>query len=208
VVLAQRFGVRITDEHAQRAIAAEIVYYRAHMDEGRDDRSVRLLRASCAEALRAALPDWPALRAIDAPALTSALLDALRFRAFDDARDTLIAARSANLRIVVASNWDASLPHVLARVGLLELLDGVVCSAVVGAPKPSPEVFSAALALAGATPREAVHVGDSVEADVAGARASGIPAVLLRRVGGAGPAGVTTIASLRALPGILGRSLS
>jgi putative hydrolase of the HAD superfamily len=207
-LLAQRFGVRITAAQAQRAIAAEIAYYRAHMDDGRDDASVAQLRARCAEALRAALPDSPALESIEVPALTCALMDALRFRAFDDARGALIAARAANLTIVVASNWDASLPHVLASVGLLELLDGVACSAVAGARKPSREVFTAALALAGAAPREAVHVGDSLEADVAGARAAGIAAILLRRGGEAGPVGVTTIDSLRTLPGILGRSLS
>ena len=49
-------GSRSRCEQAERAIAAEIRYYRAHMHEGRDAASVRALRARCAEALRAALP--------------------------------------------------------------------------------------------------------------------------------------------------------
>jgi len=44
-----------------------------------------------------------------------------------------------------------------------------------------------------------VHVGDSLEEDVVGARAAGIEAVLLRRDGRPGPSGVRTIASLAEL---------
>jgi putative hydrolase of the HAD superfamily len=43
-----------------------------------------------------------------------------------------------------------------------------------------------ALALAGASPEEAVHVGDSLEEDVLGARAAGIEPILIRRDGGGG----------------------
>lgn len=207
-LLAERFGVRISAVEARRAIAAEIAYYRAHMGEGRDPASVRALRTRCAEVLRASLPSSARLRTVDPPALTALLIDALRFRAFGDVRDALTAVRAAGIPVVVASNWDASLPQVLAGIGLLELVDGVVCSAVAGAPKPSGEVFRAALLLAGAAPNEAMHVGDSLEADVAGARAAGIRPLLLLRAGGPAPAGVETIDTLRALPAILNRSLS
>jgi putative hydrolase of the HAD superfamily len=203
-LLAERFGIGVDEAQAHDAIAAEIVFYRAHMNEGCDDGSVRALRARCAEVLRAALPPSPRLSSVSQPALTETLVDALRFRAFEDARDALAAVRASCIPVVVASNWDASLPEVLAGVGLLDLLDGVVCSAVAGAPKPSSDVFRAALSLAGVAPGEAVHVGDDLDADVAGARAAGIYAVLLRRDGGTpAPAGIETIDSLRALPGIL-----
>jgi putative hydrolase of the HAD superfamily len=208
-LLAERLGVQVTEAQAERAIAAEIRHYRAHMGAGIDERSVAALQAECAEVLRQALPDRDALRALRRPALTGLLMDALRFRAFDDALPALAQVRDHGLRVVVASNWDASLPQVLARVGLLEAIDGVVCSAVAGAPKPFANVYRAALALAGAAPREAVHVGDSPELDVAGARALGIRAVLLRRDGDReAPRGVETIDSLAALPGLLGGSLS
>ena len=84
-------------------------------------------------------------------------------------------------------------------MGLAALLDAVVTSASVGVRKPGVAIFERALALAGARPDEAVHVGDSVEDDVAGARAAGIEPVLVRRDGGAGPPGVRTIATLAAL---------
>jgi putative hydrolase of the HAD superfamily len=91
---------------------------------------------------------------------------------------------------------------VLERAGLRSLVDGVVSSAVAGAPKPHPAVFEQALRLAGATPEEALHVGDSVENDVEGARAAGVPALLVVREGDA-PAGVEVIRSLGELPSLV-----
>jgi putative hydrolase of the HAD superfamily len=111
------------------------------------------------------------------------MLGAIRFRAFPDAAPALRELRALGLRLVVASNWDASLPEVLREAGLLALVDGVVSSASAGADKPAPDVFLAALALAGCSAERAVHVGDSPANDVDGAAAAGIRAVLLERGG-------------------------
>ena len=48
-------------------------------------------------------------------ALTEALLGALRFDAYPDARPRCGAAREGGVRVIVVSNWDVSLPDVLAR---------------------------------------------------------------------------------------------
>ena len=87
---------------------------------------------------------------------------------------------------MAVSNWDCSLPEVLKRVGLGELLDGVVSSAMAGARKPDPAIFAPALELAGVGPEEALHVGDTHEEDVEGARSAGIRSLLLDRNGGGG----------------------
>ncbi|HEY7836230.1 MAG TPA: HAD-IA family hydrolase [Solirubrobacteraceae bacterium] len=197
--LLQRFGVRIGETDAQRAIAAEIGYYRAHLDEGRDPVALAELRSRCAEALRDGLPDDERIAAIDNAALTSALLASLRFEPFADVRPALAAARAAGRRLLVVSNWDASLNEVLDRLGLSPMLDGVVTSAEFGERKPAPEIFEHALALAGVAADEAIHIGDSLAEDVAGARAAGIEAVLIKRDGAPGPPGVRTIATLAAL---------
>jgi putative hydrolase of the HAD superfamily len=84
----------------------------------------------------------------------------------------------------------------------MELVDGVVTSAEVGAAKPEPRVFERALAVAGVAPGEALHVGDKVDNDVQGAEAAGIRAVLLQREGEP-PVGVEAIRSLRELPALL-----
>lgn len=200
--LSSRFGLELSEAECAHAIAAEIAYYRAHLDEGRDPESLAELRRRCAAALRGALPD-PAHDATgDLRALTDALLASLRFRAYSDASPALSEWRERGLRLVVASNWDISLHGVLDRVGLGRLLDGVVTSAEVGARKPAPAIFAQALGIAGVPADEAIHVGDTVEEDVRGARAAGIEAVLLQRDSAATRApGVRTIASLIELIG-------
>jgi putative hydrolase of the HAD superfamily len=197
--LRERFGVEITEADAQRAIAAEIAYYRLHLDEGRDPVALAVLRSRCAEALRAGLPDDERVAAIDNGALTEALLASVRFEPFADVRPALDAARAAGQRIVVVSNWDVSLDEALDRLGLAPMLDGVVTSAAVGASKPSPVIFERALAVAGVAADEATHVGDSVDEDIVGARAAGIEAVLIKRDGTPGPPGVRTISTLAGL---------
>ena len=179
--LAHRFGIEVSLAQVQRAVAAEIAYYRAHMQDGRDAAGVQELQLRCAEALRSALSGSRRLRGIDGASLTAALLASLRFRVYDDARPALEAARERGERVIVVSNWDASLAGVLARVGLGALLDGVVTSAAAGARKPQPAIFEQALELAGVAAERAVHVGDSLEEDVAGARAAGIAAVWVNR---------------------------
>jgi FMN phosphatase YigB (HAD superfamily) len=206
--LAGRFGIVVSEDEAGRALAAEITFYRAHMGLGRDVDSLAALRRRCAEVLREALPASDRLAAVEIEALTGALLGALRFDAYPDARPALLRARAAGARVVVVSNWDVSLADVLERVGLAPLLDGVVTSAAVGAAKPQPAIFMHALALAGVSVERGGrveqggwvrHVGDTLDEDVRGASACGIPAVLLRR--GAEPApspraGVATIGGL------------
>jgi putative hydrolase of the HAD superfamily len=196
--LAERAGIEITPAAAERAIAAEIAYYRAHLDEGRDAEGLTRLRRRCAAALRDALPDG--VGEFDLDLIEDVLLGALRFRAYEDARPALIAARRVPARLLVVSNWDISLEEVLDRLGLAPLLDHVITSARVGARKPAPEIFVEALTAAGVPPQRAVHIGDSVEEDVAGAFGAGIAPVLLRRDGAPGPPGVTTISTLAQLP--------
>ena len=53
-----------------------------------------------------------------------------------------------------------------------------------GIEKPDPRLFQIALETAGCTARELLHVGDSVENDVAGARKAGIRSVWVNRNGG------------------------
>ena len=72
-----------------------------------------------------------------------------------------------------------------------------------GTPSRTRAIFAHALDLAGATPEAALHVGDSPDADVAGALAAGLRAVLVARDGTpAVPAGVPVIGSLAELPGL------
>ena len=197
--LAQRFGVRVSVAQAEDAMSAEIRYYRAHLNEGGDAAGLAALRGRCAEVLRAALPQSQTLSAVARPELERALLSSLRFTAYDDALAALSALHADGVTLVVISNWDLSLHDVLERVGLSELLSAVVTSAEAGWRKPSPEIFTRGLALAGSTSGEAMHVGDSEAEDVIGARAAGIEPILISRSGEGGPEGVRTIRALTEL---------
>lgn len=196
----RRFGADLPLAACEQAIGAEISFYRAHLDEGRDRESLAALRRRCASALRDALPADARHAASDLDGLTEALLASLSFRPYDDVRPALSRWRARGLRLVVVSNWDVSLHDVLERVGLAPLLDGVVTSAEAGARKPAPAIFERALGVAGVRPGDAVHVGDSPDEDVAGARAAGIEPVFVRRGHDGPPApDVRTIESLAEL---------
>lgn len=197
--LSRRFGVALSETDAQRAIAAEIAYYRRHFDEGRDERSLAQLRRRCADALRDGVPEAARRRLPEGAALVDALLASLRFRSFPEVRAALDDYRQRGRRLVVVSNWDVSLHDRLDELGLTPMLDGVITSAEAGARKPSPAIFERALALAGVSAGEAVHIGDSLDEDVAGARAAGIEPVLVRRHGISRVEGVRTVSSLAEL---------
>ncbi len=194
-----RRGVEVSEQQAEQAFSREIAYYLTHHVEGRDPDSLEQLRNRCAGVLRDSL----GLRHVELAAVRSAMLDSLHFSAFEDARPALEEVRARGIAIVAASNWDSSLPDVLECVGLGGLFDGVVSSAVVGLTKPAPRLFRAALTLAGAEPAEALHVGDSIENDVVGARSVGMQAVLLARDGTTRADKVRTIRALTELPDLL-----
>lgn len=190
--LEELSGVDVGLEAAERGFAAEIGHYVAHHMEGGDRAGLEQLRDDCAAVMHDAL----GVEAIDRAAVRRAMVEALEFEAFADARPALEQLRALGLRLVVASNWDCSLPEWLDGAGIWQLVDGAVSSAAVGEPKPSPAVFRAALEIAGVEAGEALHVGDSLGNDIEGARAAGIRAVLLDRSGSPAPPGVETVRSL------------
>ena len=190
-------GADVGEAVARRAIRAEIAYYRAHLHLGSDAAGLAQLRREAAEAMRPELPD-PASR-LPPEALLEALLDALRFRAYPEVPSTLRELRRRGLRLVVVSNWDVSLHERLAELELAPLLDGAVASAEFGAAKPDPAIFAHALGLAGSAPELAWHAGDSLEADVAGARAAGVAPVYVARRGEPAPPGVPVVSALDGL---------
>jgi putative hydrolase of the HAD superfamily len=196
--LERRTGVDVGEEGAARGFGAEIAYYLEHHMEGRDAASLHDLRDRCAEALRSALP----VAGLEPAGVRAAMLESLAFSPYPDVVPALRDLRARGLRLVVASNWDCSLPEWLEGAGLGGLLDGAVSSAVVGQAKPDPAVFREALRVAGADPGEALHAGDSVVNDIEGARAAGVRAVLVARDGEA-PPGVESVRSLAELPSLL-----
>lgn len=184
-------GVQVSEAQAADGLREEIGFYRAHHDSAVDAASLALLRERCTQVLRGALTRAGAdVEALTALELRDALLGSLRFRPFDDVPSALAQLRAAGHRLVVVSDWDVSLHDMLRTTGLDRLVDGAISSAEAGARKPSPAIFRRALELAGApdAAQPALHAGDSIALDVAGALGAGLEAVLVARAGTATPA--------------------
>ena len=172
--LARALDVEVDDELVD-AVRQEMAYYKEHAHEGTDEATLADLRARCADLLSFTL---------DREVGVETMMDSIRFQAAPGAAAAIAVLRGRGLKLACVSNWDISLPQVLERCGLGDGFDGVVTSAGAGARKPDPAIFSPALELAGCEPDAALHVGDTVEEDVAAARAAGIPCLLLDRGGG------------------------
>lgn len=128
--------------------------------------------------------------------------DPARWRAYDDVEPALRRLKGAGLSLGVISNWDGRLAWVLDGLGLASWFDTIVSSADVGLHKPDPRIFELACARVGVAPRDAVHVGDHHYADVVGATAVGMGAVLIDRHGTSGAS--SAITSLDDLESALG----
>jgi putative hydrolase of the HAD superfamily len=107
---------------------------------------------------------------------------------FADVTATLVALKQQGLRLGVISNFDTRLYDVLRVLGLRAYFDAIHVSTEVGAAKPDPAIFHAALEANGLQPAQALHVGDSWREDVLGAQAAGLTALWLDRSRSAGPA--------------------
>jgi putative hydrolase of the HAD superfamily len=78
-------------------------------------------------------------------------------------------------RIAVCSNFThaATAHRVIDAAGLASLVDVVVISEEVGIRKPRPEIFRETLARLDVAAHETLHIGDNLDADIAGAAAVG-----------------------------------
>jgi putative hydrolase of the HAD superfamily len=81
----------------------------------------------------------------------------------------------------VLSNFDTRLYPVMQALGLNPYFKTITISTEVGAAKPNPAVFQAALQKHGCRPEQAWHVGDSFKEDYEGAKAVGLRAIWLKR---------------------------
>jgi putative hydrolase of the HAD superfamily len=134
------------------------VMTRSFAEQGVDltDDDVRLF-------LQAAQDVWSSYYALAASA--HALLESLRER---------------GLKLALVSNTASPqwlLEPILERQGIADRVDSIVLSSEVGKRKPHPAIFERALRDLGVDSREALFVGDRVEADVFGASRVGMKTV-------------------------------
>jgi len=95
--------------------------------------------------------------------------------------DGLRALHATGVVLAVVSNSDGTLEGRLREEGICQVGPGrgvpmtiVIDSGVVGVAKPDPAIFRIALDACGVAPERALHVGDTVGADIDGALAAGV----------------------------------
>jgi len=103
---------------------------------------------------------------------------------WDDSIPTLRELRGRGIRTAVVSNCDHATRPIVDDLGLEREVDAIVLSFEVGAAKPDPEIYLAALDAVRARPAEAVFVDDQAWY-CQGAEALGIRSFMIVRDGGA-----------------------
>jgi len=108
----------------------------------------------------------------------------IRYGVDPETPQVLRALKERGLAIGAVSNTYQSsraLEKSLAKHGLMQYIDTLVVSSEVGWEKPHPAIFQEALRRLGVWAKETVFVGDMGWADIQGAQAVGMKAVLTRQ---------------------------
>ncbi len=119
---------------------------------------------------------------VEYAAETHARLAREAHRLFDDAAPAIGALRSRGMGLGLISNGASDTQREkLQTLEIEQWFDVVIISGEIGAAKPDPAPFVAAVEALGVPAGEVWHVGDDLEADVGGANAAGLVSVWLNR---------------------------
>jgi len=101
----------------------------------------------------------------------------------DDAAETLQHLKSRNYNLGIFSNAgdDKDVQELIENFGIHPYFDFVLTSAACFYRKPHPRAFEIALAQWNISPNEAAMVGDSLEADIYGAKNLGMNSIWITR---------------------------
>ena len=121
---------------------------------------------------------------------------------YADVVPTLQHLRAEGFKLAIVSNWDTPLDPLTERLGIADYFDAIIAShdERVKSAKPDAHIFNYTLEAVGVSAEEAVHVGDTYEADIVGARDVGIRPILIDRDGTQAGRWDETIQSLEELP--------
>lgn len=109
--------------------------------------------------------------------------DRQRIEAFDfypGIEEFLAEARQFFTLVVITNGPEFSQIPKVEKVRLVSHVDHIIIGGQEPEQKPAPSIFAKALKLAGCEAHEAIHVGDSLAADIAGAHNSAITSVWIQ----------------------------
>lgn len=153
---------RVHNRSLQEQMAVYLCYPRAILDEAGVERSPELI--------------WKVLNIV-----FDKFKKGSTFVLFDDVLPILTTLKQRKLILGLLTNASKDAISRYSYLGLEPHLDLVVTPEEVGANKPEPAIFQAALDRAGVKAAEAVHVGDQYDLDIVGARRVGINPILIDR---------------------------
>ena len=107
----------------------------------------------------------------------------MTFVYLDPHTEKLLQSLQGKFKLGIISNFaiPECIDKLLKTYGLDELLDIVIVSGAVNKRKPSPEIFTNTLKELGVSSDETVFVGDTLDADIDGAKSAGIKAIYIQR---------------------------
>jgi 2-haloalkanoic acid dehalogenase type II len=97
---------------------------------------------------------------------------------FPGSAETLAALKDQGFKLAIISNWTKNLENIVQGLGIALYFEQITVSTVVCLYKPQTEIFHMTAESLGVKPHQCLHVGDSLKADVRGAKAAGFEAVL------------------------------
>lgn len=110
-------------------------------------------------------------------------MEFMKYVKIDPETEATLKALKKTYRLGMISNF--AIPECVIKLlkagGIEENFDIIVISGAVNRRKPHEEIFKSTLKLMNLKPSEAVFVGDTIDADIEGAKAVGLKAVYIER---------------------------
>jgi len=173
-------GVNVSFETFQKAYikARDDLYVKADVNLEEPHFNVRV-----SETLKSSGYNYDVSSPIVAAATAEFCEEFMTFVYLDENTEKLLRTLHGKYKIGIISNF--AIPECVDKLlkthGLDKLFDSIVVSGAVNKRKPSPEVFERTLKALGVSASETVFVGDTLDADIEGAKAVGMKAVYIER---------------------------
>ncbi len=182
LAVSAQLGLQIQEQTLAQGMAEADSLYMPKVYEyrGRTEEFWHLYHAFVVGRLNLPKSGGDLLQAVD-----FAFLDTKRWmQPFPETHEVLSSLKRRGLHLGVISNNTDEMIDRMNDLDLVKYFDTLTYSQEAGAEKPAPEPFRLALERAERKPEQCLHVGNSIEEDVAGARGVGMEPVLVDREGG------------------------
>ncbi len=173
-------GVNVSFERFHEAynVARDRLYAEADLNLEEPHFNVRV-----AETLKSLGYDYNASSNLVTGATNEFCEQFMKYVRIDEEAEEMLKRLHEKYKLGIVSNF--AIPECVFKLLKASKLDGlfdvVVVSGAVNKRKPSPEIFQSTLKLLGVSAAETVFVGDTIDADIEGAKAVGMKAVYIER---------------------------